>query len=189
MGTGYGAGERFEVGDGVSLMLGGGTVVAGDSFTVPMVSNPDETGILSALGINSLFAGSEPGLFTVRNELRQNPERLASSATGLPGDAVNIASMATLRDVRVDTLGGRTFVEELADVTAESGLYVRAAESQSTQLQAFQARLQADRDAISGVDINQEMLEMMQTQRAYQAAAKYLSTADQMLEDLFQLAR
>lgn len=189
VGTGYGAGERFEVGDGVFLKLGSGTVVAGDSFTVPMVSNPDETGILSALGINSLFAGSEPGLFTVRNELRQNPERLASSATGLPGDAVNIASMATLRDLRVDTLGGRTFVEELADVTAESGLYVRAAESQSTQLQAFQARLLADRDAISGVDINQEMLEMMQTQRAYQAAAKYLSTADQMLEDLFQLAR
>jgi flagellar hook-associated protein FlgK len=42
---------------------------------------------------------------------------------------------------------------------------------------------------LSGVDINQEMLEMMQAQRSYQAAAKYLSTADQMLDDLFQLAR
>ena len=74
-------------------------------------------------------------------------------------------------------------------MTAESGLIVQAADSQSTQHQAFQVRLQSDRDAISGVDINQEMLEMMQTQRSYQAAARYLSTADQMLDDLFQLAR
>jgi flagellar hook protein FlgE len=29
----------------------------------------------------------------------------------------------------------------------------------------------------------------MQTERAYQAAARYLSTADQLLEELFQLSR
>jgi flagellar hook-associated protein 1 FlgK len=70
-----------------------------------------------------------------------------------------------------------------------SGLVVQAADSQTTQLQAFQTRLETDRAAISGVDINQEMLQMMEVQRAYQAAARYLSTADQMLDDLFQLAR
>jgi flagellar hook-associated protein FlgK len=39
------------------------------------------------------------------------------------------------------------------------------------------------------VDINQEMLEMMQSQRAYQAAARFISVADQMLEELFTIAR
>ena len=97
--------------------------------------------------------------------------------------------MASLRDLRVSALAARTFVEDLADVTAESGLNVQVADGRSTQLQAFQARLESDRDSISGVDINQEMLEMMQAQRGYQAAARYLSTADQMLEELFQLAR
>ena len=80
-------------------------------------------------------------------------------------------------------------MEEIADVSASAGLVVQSADSQSAQLEAYQARLQTDRDAISGVDINQEMLEMMQSQRAYQAAARYLQTADQMLEELFSLAR
>ena len=97
--------------------------------------------------------------------------------------------MAELRDLRFETLGDRTFVEELADLTAQSGLEVQAADSQNIQLQAFQSRLASDRDSLSGVDINQEMLEMMQAERAYQAAARFLSTADQMLEELFQLSR
>jgi flagellar hook-associated protein FlgK len=189
VGAGYEPGTDFEVASGIALKLGAGSIDATDTFSLPVIDNPDETGILSALGINSLFTGSEPGLFRVRDDLRTNPNRLSSSNGGSPGDAINIAAMATLRDLRLNDLGSRTFVEDLADLTAEAGLLVQSADSQSTQLLAYQARLNADRDALSGVDINQEMLEMMQTQRSYQAAAKYLSTADQMLDDLFQLAR
>ncbi|MFO1000823.1 MAG: flagellar basal body rod C-terminal domain-containing protein [Planctomycetaceae bacterium] len=189
IGEGYEAGTPVEVRDGVSLQFGSGTVAAPDTFSLTLTNNPDETGILSALGINSLFGGSEPGLYKVREELRSNPERLATSTTGQPGDAINLAAMAKLRDLRLDGLAGRTFTEEIADITAESGLIVQAADSRTTQLQNYQARLQADRDALSGVDINQEMLEMMQSQRSYQAAARFLSTADQMLDDLFTIAR
>lgn len=189
VGKGYEARTAFEVGNGVSLSLGAGTVAATDTFSAYMVGQSDETGLLSALGINSLFSGSEPGTYSVRSDLRSNPERMASSASGLPGDAVNVARLAALRDLRFDSMGGRTYVEEIADVSASAGLVVQSADSQSAQLEAYQSRLQTDRDAISGVDINQEMLEMMQSQRAYQAAARFIQTADQMLEELFSLAR
>ncbi|MEJ7593445.1 MAG: flagellar hook-associated protein FlgK [Planctomycetaceae bacterium] len=150
---------------------------------------PDETGILAALGIGSLFEGSEPGTYKVRSEILENPDQLAVSLSGLPGDGRNIAAMASLRDLRFDTLAGHTFTEEMADVTAESGLQVQTSDSQNAQLQAFRQRLEVDRDAVSGVDINEEVLQMMQTQRAYQAAAKLITTADQMLAELFQLVR
>jgi flagellar hook-associated protein FlgK len=189
IGAGYEAGVAVEIRDGIALKFGSGTINAADTFSLKLTNNADETGILSALGINSLFSGSEPGLFRVREELRRNPERLATSATGQPGDAINLASMAKLRDLRLDGLSGRTFTEEIADVTAESGLIVQAADSRSTQLENYQSRLQADRDALSGVDINEEMLLMMQGQRAYQAAARFISVADQMLEELFTIAR
>ena len=189
IGAGYEAGTAVEIRDGVALQFGSGTIDAADTFSLTLANNADETGILSALGINSLFSGSEPGLFRVREELRRNPERLATSATGQPGDAINLASMAKLRDLRLDELSGRTFTEEIADITAESGLIVQAADSRNTQLENYQARLQADRDALSGVDINEEMLLMMQGQRAYQAAARFISVADQMLEELFTIAR
>ena len=189
VGAGYEAGTPFDVRDGVFLTLSSGTVAAADSFSLNVITNPDETGILSALGINSLFDGALQGALRVREDLLQNPERLATSRTGSPGGAQNIALMAELRDRRLDVLGGRTFVEEMSDITAESGLEVQAADSQNDQLQSFRQRLQADRDALSGVDINQEMLEMMQAERAYQGAARYLSVVDQMLQELFRLVQ
>ena len=160
-----------------------------DPNSTSVNSRPDETGILSALGIGSLFEGSEPGNLRVRQELLDNPEQLAVSVTGQPGDGLNAAAMASLRDVRFQALGGRTFTEEMADVTAESGLQVKTAEAQNKQLQEFGQRLEADQASVSGVDVNEEMLKMMQTQRAYQAAAKLITTADQMLAELFQIIR
>jgi len=170
---------------------GSGTLsIAGQgSNSIDFAGQPDETGILSALGINSLFEGASPGTFKVRDETLQNPGLLATSATGLPGDGTNMAALANLRDLRSNAFSGRTFTEEMADVTAESGVLVQTADSQDTQLQAFRQRLEADRDSVSGVDINEEMLKMMQSQRAYQAAARYITTTDQMLAELFQMAR
>lgn len=150
---------------------------------------PDETGILAALGIGSLFQGSEPGNFKVRDAIFQNPEQFVVSATGLPGDGRNAAAMASLRDVRFGPLSGRTFTEEMADVTAESGLQVRTSDTQNTQLQSFRQRLEIDQASISGVDVNEEMLKMMETQRGYQATAKLITTADQMLTELFNIIR
>ncbi|MDA1230751.1 MAG: flagellar hook-associated protein FlgK, partial [Planctomycetota bacterium] len=160
-----------------------------DPLDLSINPRPDESGILAALGIGSLFQGSEPGNFKVRDAILQNPEQFVVSTTGLPGDGRNAAAMASLRDVRFDPLGGRTFTEELADVTAESGLQVQTSDTQNTQLQTFRQRLEMDQASISGVDINEEMLKMMQTQRGYQAAAKLITTADQMLTELFNLIR
>ena len=160
-----------------------------DPNSTSVNSRPDETGILSALGIGSLFEGSEPGNFKVRQDILDNPDQLAVSVTGQPGDGLNAAAMASLRDVRFTELGSRTFTEELADVTAESGLQVQTSAAQNKQLQEFGQRLEADQAAVSGVDVNEEMLNMMQTQRAYQAAARLITTADQMLSELFQIIR
>jgi flagellar hook-associated protein FlgK len=189
VGAGYEAGTDIDVRDGISLSFASGSLAATDTFSLKVTGETDEPGLLSALGINSLFQGSEMGSLAVRSDLLQDPRRLAISVTGMPGDALNFAAIAGLRDLRSNALNGRTFVEELADLTAESGLSVVDAENQMTQLQAFSDRLTADRDAVSGVDINEEMLQMMQTQRAYQAAARYLSTTDQMIEELLQLVR
>lgn len=165
------------------------TITALGTNKIDFADQPDQTGFLSALGINSLFEGSSPGLLRVRDDILKNPSLLAVSTTGLPGDGKNIAAIASLRDMRSSLLGGRTYTEDLADVTADSGLLVQTAQSQNNQLQAFRLRLESDRDAVSGVDINEEMLKMMEAQRAYQAAARYITTADQMLTELLQMAR
>lgn len=189
VGENYVAGTPLLVGKGVSLKLANGTVNAADTFSVSVIANSDETGMLSALGINSMFSGSNPGGFAVREDLLNRPQAVSGSVSGTPGDASNFARIAGLRGQRFTELGSRTFVEEMADLTADSGLAVQAAESQSNQLNLSKERLEADRAAVSGVDINEEMLKMMETQRAYQAAAKFITVIDGTLTDLLQMTR
>lgn len=189
VGSGYEAGKPLQISNGISLKLGSGTVGAADQFSVYAVAESDETGLLAAAGVNSLFSGSTPGVLGIREELFNSPQALSGTLTGAPGDATNFASLARLRDVRFDVLGSRTFVEELSDVTADTGLAVQAAENQNTQLKNSRSRLEADRDAVSGVDINEETLRMMEVQRAYQAAAKFITIIDGTLEELLQMTR
>jgi flagellar hook-associated protein 1 FlgK len=118
-----------------------------------------------------------------------SPQSLSGSLNGNPGDATNFARIAKLRDSRFAGLGSRTFTEEMADITADTGLAVQAAENQNSQLSSARINMEADRDAVSGVDINEEMLRMMEVERAYQAAARFITAVDGTLDDLLQMSR
>jgi flagellar hook-associated protein 1 FlgK len=47
--------------------------------------------------------------------------------------------------------------------------------------------LQSQRDAISGVNIDEESISLLDYQRQYQAAARVISTVDQMTQSLLSL--
>jgi flagellar hook-associated protein FlgK len=189
VGEGYEAGTPLEVHHGLSMRFTNGTVVAGDEASLNVVANSDTTGLLSALGVNSLFSGASAGIYAVRQDIVNSPQSLSGSLNGNPGDATNFARIAKLRDSRFAGLGSRTFTEEMADITADTGLAVQAAENQNSQLSSARINMEADRDAVSGVDINEEMLRMMEVERAYQAAARFITAVDGTLDDLLQMSR
>ncbi len=189
VGEGYEAGTTLPVINGVSLAFEPGTVAAADTFSTLTTANADTSGFLSALGINSLFTGSEPGTFELKAEIVADPSRLAVSLTGQSGDAQNIAALARLRDASNTALQDRTFVESLADLTAGAGLDVQHARNQQNQLIAFGERLRTDRDSVSGVDPNEELLKMLEVERAFQAAARFVSVIDETITELLNMAR
>lgn len=189
VGEGYEAGTALPIIDGVSVSFSAGTVAAADTFSTLTTANADTTGILSALGINSLFSGSSPGDYALNPNIVADPATLAVSSTGRSGDAQNIAALARLRDVSHSGLLDRTYVESLADLTAGAGLDVQHARNQQDQLIAFGERLQIDRDSVSGVDPNEELLKMLEVERAFQAAAKFVTVIDETISELINMAR
>jgi flagellar hook-associated protein 1 FlgK len=50
-------------------------------------------------------------------------------------------------------------------------------------------QLQNLRDGYSGVNLDEEMIDLVQFQRGYQSSAKFLSTIDEMMNSLLQLKR
>jgi flagellar hook-associated protein 1 FlgK len=45
----------------------------------------------------------------------------------------------------------------------------------------------AQRDSVSGVSIDEELVNLQQAERAFQAATKVISTADQMMQTILDL--
>ena len=84
---------------------------------------------------------------------------------------------------------GCTFVESLADLTAESGLDVQQLQDEVDQLESFGAALKAERDSVSGVDTNEELLRLLAAERAFQAAARFVTTFDETVVELLGLIR
>jgi flagellar hook-associated protein 1 FlgK len=117
-----------------------------------------------------------------------DPSKLAlSSAAGPPFptyNGVNAQALADLRTASVASggtlsLGGalQSLVTGLAATTSN---VVGTAQSQSSLLQSMQSA----REASQGVSIDEEMANMMEAQRAYQAAARVMTAVDQNLDTL-----
>ena len=156
VGTDYQGNTPLAIADGVYLQFGSGTVTATDTGSVVVTPDSDTTGLLAALGLNSLFSGASIGTYSLRSDIADNSNLLSTSQTGFAGDASNIAAMANLRDIRFGALDDQTFVEELADFTADAGLEAAQSFNDKSQLEAHASRLHEERESVSGVSTEEE---------------------------------
>lgn len=189
VGSDYEPGSKLIAGDGVELALASGTAASGDQFTLDVVATPDETGMLAALGLNTLFIGDDPSTLAVNPVIEANPSRLATTTNGEPSDTRNLHRMLDIRDARVLRDGTVTLEQFLSDLVASVGNEAAELARDVEGQEANYAFLQGELDSVVGVDVNEELAKMLQYQRSYQAAARYLTTIDSMLQELFGIIR
>lgn len=142
----------------------------------------DSSNVLSALGVNTLFSGSNASDISVNTVMEQNPDLVATSANGEIGDNSIIASIAELKGIRGMSSGTQTFGEFYRSTVGRIGIEGRRAAQTyngSTQLLSV---LSDQRSSVSGVSLDEEMIDMLQAQQAYTAAARLVTTVDEMLE-------
>ena len=187
IGSDYSAGSELEVYEGVSISFAAGDVVDGEEFTTDLVSDPDSGGFLSALGFNSFFEGGSAINIEVNELLLEDPNRLAASKTGEDGDTFNLIEIVELRDIQL--LAGETFDDYLADTVADIGLQVRSTDSVRQSLSELKDGYKSEIDAFSGVDVNEELLDMSKYQQAYEASVQVIRTMEAMLDELFTILR
>lgn len=186
IGQGYSPGSTAGTVDGVNVSMSAGTLNAGDSFTEKVTANPDTAGILTALGINTFFTGSDPSDVQVNSNLLNNPNLLATSATGEPGDATNLQRMIALQNQPV--IGGtQTLSQYLAGFIGGVATQVNNLTTQQSAQQSVGQSLTTQQQAVSGVDPNEELVNLLQYQQGYQMSAEYISVVNQTVQYLFTL--
>jgi len=173
--------------------------VAGISATVDSADNsliiaPDNVGDNVLVDTSGLSGGtySRPE-FTfsgMSSSLSMNitaTSKIAAGTSAAPGDNTN--ALAILQLEQKQTLGNDTFVSYYGKIAATIG--VEAARNRQAQ-QGYEdtlIQLQNLRDGIDGVSLEDEMINLMQYQKGFEASAKFLSTVDEMMGTLLTLKR
>jgi flagellar hook-associated protein 1 FlgK len=151
------------------------------------VADSDSSDVLVALGLNSLLTGSSAADVGVRADIEVDPGLLASSATGSPGDGSLLLELLDVEERDVAGLGGATFGEYYGNLVGEVGFGIGATHSALLTSDALLASLEARRDQVSGVSVDEEVASMLQYEQAFAAAAQYITVVNQLDEELLTL--
>jgi len=125
--------------------------------------------------------------FQVDPAIVANPQAIATGVSGNPGDGGLALSMSNLRSTQIASLAGQTFGDFYSSFVSGIGQDAATAQSQSTTSAAVMQQIGQQISSVSGVSLDQELTNMLQYQRSYQAAAKALSVFDETTNDLINI--
>ena len=150
----------------------------------------------TGLAFFSATAGQEANTIAVNPTLVAHPEELAAAAVPTssaspippPGDASNAVLLAGLKDKTVTTLGdplrGKTLQSFYQQTVSDAGGRAASAKTAAASAQANDTQVTQQRSSVTGVSTDDEMINMMKYQRAYQASARVVQTMDDMVGTL-----
>jgi flagellar hook-associated protein 1 len=147
----------------------------------------DTSGALAALGINTFFTGSDAFSIGVNQAVAADPATFAASSGGIGADTNVAASLAQFQDQPLDSQNGASISQLYDRFTSDVAQGAAVAQSAADSANAFQQSLNGQNLAVSGVSIDDETVNMIQYQRAFQATAKYIATLNDLLNTLVNL--
>jgi len=147
----------------------------------------DTTGTLAALGINTFFTGHGARGIAVNQAVINDPSTFASSQGGVGNDTKVAQQLAQFEQLPLASQNGATIANVYDQMASNITQGSSVAKSASDSAALFASSLQGQQQAISGVNIDEETVNMLQYQRSYQASAKVISTINDLLSLLVQL--
>lgn len=152
--------------EGIELVISG-TVTASDHFFVsPLTDAIRNFGVAVA---------------------NQQQIAAASSSAGVPGDNANALAIARLAERAISSLQGATFSSYYAGLVSSAGVMSRAAADSLRFDDNLLTEIRDRRESISGVSLEEEAANLIKFQRAFEAGAKMIKVADELLQTVLEL--
>jgi flagellar hook-associated protein 1 len=185
VGSSYTAGDVLQITDGVFVSFGGGNIAVSDTLTFDVVSDPDTSNVLTALGMNTFFKGTGASSIGVTQYIKDDVDRIAAASSSSPGDNTNALRMIDVQNN--STTNGSTFSEFLFGIVSELGIESQLKESEKESFGSLILALKTRRQEVSGVSIEEEMINVIKFQQAFQASARFVSVISELGDVLMSL--
>lgn len=143
---------------------------------------------LDGLGGEVFFIG------TAASDMEVNPNIVgdldliaaASDALTVPGDSRQAIEIANLQYQL--TMGGtQSYNDYYSAIVRDVGNEVLKSGASYNHQSDMMAQLENQRESVSGVSLDEEMINLLKFQNAYAAAAKLITTADEMMQTILQM--
>jgi len=187
VGSGYAAGDRIDVYEGLSVAFDPGALVAGEQFSVEVLANSDPTGFLAAAGMNTLFSGTRAADMTLRQDILDDPRRLATALGAEQSDNNVARTIGAMGEAQFADLGDASATDAFRLIVTTVGQQIAIRQARKDALVNVLQQLENQRDAISGVDINEEATNLLLFERMFQAMAKVLGTQQNAMQALMDI--
>ena len=124
--------------------------------------------------------------FDLHEGMIDHPERIAASQEGEQGDNRTALAMVELREsLTID--GEHSFNSYLASTFGKIGRDSLDAQNRKDLSSATLEQTDNFRESVKGVSMNEESANLIKFQKSYQAAAKIISVADDLLETIIAM--
>ncbi len=186
------AGTPVQIADGVYAVFDAGDLTLtdpGEDATFTVDAEPDQAGILSALGIGGMFTGSTAATLRVAQRLASDPTQLNTGLTRAEGDNSNVLRLIGARNEKLYNNGAFTLDDTYSSILSDVGVRINQAERLNDNQSTIKAALENQRQQVSGVNIDEEVGMMILQQQAYTAAARVITFARENIQTLLDLAR
>jgi len=157
----------------------------------------DSSNVLAAYEINNFFHGSDAAGISLSSRVLADAASISTGqldpATSLLQSGDNTVALAIMglqnQALNIDGSGASSLHDRTSNLSTQYGSDVAMAAQQQQYRAAESDSLKAQREAFSGVNIDEELVSMIKFQRAYEASAKVITTTNQMLDSLLGLIR
>jgi flagellar hook-associated protein 1 FlgK len=129
----------------------------------------------------NFFEGTNAGNFKVNDDLENVSKIALSSAVDEPGNNEIGRAIFKLRTTATMNSDTMTFSQYYNDQISKLGLTVQRAKTNARDRSLVAQALVSQREAVTGVSLNEEAANIAKSQKAYEAAARVISVIDEML--------
>ncbi len=136
------------------------------------------------------FSGGTFTAFAPDAELELDPkvaadtDRIAAGLESAAGDGETARRIADLAAQNLFEDVGETPAGYLGRIVQDLGATARDARVFDRASQAVLTQLEAQREAVSGVNMDEEMVQLLQYQRGFEAAARFVNVMDSLIDTL-----
>ena len=102
-------------------------------------------------------------------------------------DADLALSVAALQENKFDELGSSTFSGYLSSIQQQLGLDEQNAAAQGSFYESLRLQLENQQQSVSGVSLDEELVDLLRLQQVYQAAAKIVQYTSSMMETIMEM--